>query len=98
MLRSLNKGIHDGALQRVSQNEQHERCRRRNHPRRDFGHRPNPVSDIHADDHHLAVSEIHDAHDAEYDGESQRDQRIDYADQYSAGDYIQIERRHGDLR
>ena len=56
---------------------------------------PHPVRGIHADHDHFAMRKIDHAHDAEDDGEPERDQRINKADQQAADENIEIKAGHG---
>ena len=87
------KALMISLLQQVSHCEQQQGGNRRQRPGRQSGRRPHRIAGIHADDDHFAVGEIDEAHDAEDDGQAERDERIDYADQDPADD-IEIEAGH----
>ncbi len=88
MLRTIDEGLDQAPLQAVAQAEEedgNQRQAERGGICRTSKARP---GEVHADDHHLAVGEVDDAHDAEDHRQAERHQAVDHAGQQSLGDRL----------
>ena len=95
MLGPGDEEIDQAALQYIAENEQHRRDRNEQDQRIEMEAGAEHDRQEHGDCHHLAMREIHDAHDAEDDRQPERHQAVDQAGQHPADGDVQINvKRH----
>src|SRR5262245_51552385 len=94
MLGLVHEIVANETLKAIAEYKHHGRRERYADRRGNAEIGPQHIAEIHPDNDHLAMREVHHAHDPEDDVEPCRDQRVDRADQQAVDHHAGIELQH----